>query len=426
MPDLTPLPLDEPTEAQVREIAQADILVGIPSFNSAGTIGHVVKAIIAGLAKYFPDARAVLVNSDGGSTDGTPDVVAKASVDLRGMLITDRQSLLHRIVTPYRGIPGKGSAFRTIFEVARRLNVGACAVVDSDLRSITPEWIELLIWPIRRGGFDYVAPSYLRHKYDGTITNGIVYPLTRALYGLQIRQPIGGDFGFSGKLAEHYMDQHVWESDVARFGIDIWMTTEAVASGARVCQSFLGAKLHNHKDPTADLSAMLTQVMGAVFALMEEHQRTWIPLHGSEPVPLFGFQYEVGVEPVNVDAAPMIASFRQGLADLHPIWEAMLAPEILQALKATEGVPPHNFHIPDEVWARIIYDCAAAFHRQVLNREHLIKAMTPLYLGRTASFVMETQGLTTREAEDRVEELGKVFEQLKPYLLERWGATKEA
>src|SRR3989449_10237515 len=142
------------------------------------------------------------------------------------MLITDRQSFLHRIITPYKGMSGKGSAVRTIFEVARRLGVKPCAVLDADLRSITPEWIELLLRPVLSGGFDFVAPYYLRHKYDGTITNSIVYPLTRALYGVQIRQPIGGDFGFSGKLAGHYMDQHVWESDVAGFGIDIWMTTE--------------------------------------------------------------------------------------------------------------------------------------------------------------------------------------------------------
>src|SRR3989338_90830 len=60
--------LQERTAVQVHEIAQADILVGIPSFNNAATIGHVVKAAIAGLAKYFPDQRAVLVNADGGST----------------------------------------------------------------------------------------------------------------------------------------------------------------------------------------------------------------------------------------------------------------------------------------------------------------------------------------------------------------------
>ena len=62
------------------------------------------------------------------------------------------------------------------------------------------EWIELLAGPVLKGGYDYVAPLYARYKYDGTITNSIVYPLTRALYGQRIRQPIGGDFGFSGSL----------------------------------------------------------------------------------------------------------------------------------------------------------------------------------------------------------------------------------
>ena len=167
----TGTPLTPDTEAKVSDIGEADILVGIPSFNNADTIGHVVRAASAGLAKYFPGVRAVLVNSDGGSTDGTPDVVARTVVDLGTMLISDQQSALHKIITPYHGIPGKGSAFRTIFEIARRLKVKACAVADSDLRSITPEWIELLLRPVLDEGYDYVAPYYLRHKYDGTITN---------------------------------------------------------------------------------------------------------------------------------------------------------------------------------------------------------------------------------------------------------------
>src|SRR5207302_5378906 len=99
------------------------------------TIGHVVRAISVGLAKDFPRARAVLVNSDGGSSDGTPEVVAKSVVDYGAMLISERQSPLHTIITPYHGLPGKGSSFRTVFEIARRLKAIACAVVDSDLRS---------------------------------------------------------------------------------------------------------------------------------------------------------------------------------------------------------------------------------------------------------------------------------------------------
>lgn len=413
-------PLAPETEAAVQQIGEADIVVGIPSYNNAETIGHVVRAVSAGLAKYFSDRRAVLINSDGASKDGTPEIVGRTMVDFGALLISDQLSPLHKIITPYHGIPGKGSAFRTIFEIARRLKAKACAVVDSDLRSITPEWIELLISPILDEGYDYVAPYYLRHKYDGTITNSIVYPLTRALYGQRIRQPIGGDFGFSGQLAGHYLDQNVWESDVARFGIDIWMTTEAVASGARVCQSFLGAKIHNPKDPAADLAAMLMQVLGAVFALMEAHHGVWVGLEGSNPVKLFGFRYEVGVEPVHVNVERMIEHFQLGLADLQPVWRQVLREETLAGLLPLKAVPPQQFRIPDDLWVRVVYDAALAYHDRVMPREHLLKALTPLYLGRTATFVLETQALTTTEAERRIEQLCDAFEKQKPYLVERW------
>ena len=123
------------------------------------------------------------------------------------------------------GVGGKGAALRTIFEIAAALEVQALVVVDSDLRSIVPEWIELLAGPILKGGYDYVAPLYARYKYDGTITNTVTYPLTRALYGKRIRQPIGGDFGVSGDLVRHYLTLDDWTSDVSKFGIDIWMTT---------------------------------------------------------------------------------------------------------------------------------------------------------------------------------------------------------
>ncbi|RMH02994.1 MAG: glycosyltransferase [Nitrospirae bacterium] len=408
------------TEEQVEKIGETELLVGIPSYNNASTISHVVQAVIVGLAKYFPGMRAVLVNSDGGSTDGTPALVANASVDFEGLLISAQESPLQKIVTSYLGIPGKGSAFRTIFEIARRLQAKACAVVDSDLRSITPEWMELLLGPIVFEGYDYVAPYYLRHKYDGTITNAIVYPLTRALYGVRIRQPIGGDFGFSGKLAEHYVEKDVWNSEVARFGIDIWMTTEAIASGARVCQSFLGAKIHNPKDPARDLSNMLMEVMGALFFLMEEHQDIWSQLEGSNPVRLFGFQYQVALEPVHVNVDRMLQSFHQGLADLAPIWEKILSPSVLDSLRQVQSLSPKAFRIADEVWAHVVYDAASAYHHRAIAREHLLKALTPLYLGRVASFVLETQGLTSSEAEERIEMLCQTFENEKPYLLSRW------
>lgn len=408
-------------QRRIDEIGEADILVGIPSYNNARTIGHVVRAIQAGFAKYFPDKRAVLVNSDGGSTDGTMDVVHATTIDdFNSVLLAHRVAPLLKIATPYAGIPGKGSAFRTIFEIAQALNVKACAVVDSDLRSITPEWIELLIKPVIDDGHDYVSPLYHRHKFDGTITNSIVYPITRALYGKNVRQPIGGDFGFSGKLAAFYLTKDVWETDVAKYGIDIWMTTSAIANGFRVCQAFLGAKIHDAKDPGADLSAMLFQVVGATFGLMEEYVSTWKKVDRTEAVPVFGFHYEVGLEPVNVNIQRMIDKFTLGTEELVPIWESILQEDTLRALKKLSQASRKKFRMPDEVWVDIIYSFALAAHRNVINKEHLLKSLTPLYIGRTASFVIEAWESSAFEVEEKIENLSRAYEAKKKSFADSW------
>ncbi|MCL4474900.1 MAG: glycosyltransferase [Nitrospirae bacterium] len=408
-------------QEKIGEIKEADILVGIPSYNNARTIGHVVKAVQAGFAKYFPDRKCVLVNSDGGSTDGTMDVVQNTAIDdYQAVLLHHRVEPVYKITTPYHGIPGKGSAFKTIFEISDALQVKACAVVDADLRSITPEWVELLIKPVLQGGADYVAPLYLRHKYDGTITNSIIYPLTRALYGKRVRQPIGGDFGFSGELARFYLTKEVWETDVARYGIDIWMTTTAVANNFRTCQAFLGAKIHDPKDPGADLSAMLYQVVGATFDLMETYDSVWKTVQGSEPVPTFGFQYVVGLEPIQVNLTRMIERFRLGVKELMDIWKVFLPPETTDLLHTFGLLPKARFNIPDEVWVELIHHFALAAHQKVINKEHLLKSLTPLYIGRTASFVVETSESDAPEVEKKIERLCRMFEEKKSFLAKNW------
>ncbi|MBI3995565.1 MAG: glycosyltransferase [Nitrospirae bacterium] len=411
--------LREELKSRLESIGPADILVGIPSYNNARTVGRVVHAVAAGLAKYFPETKAVLVNSDGGSSDGTPDAVEKSTVDLQSVLVAHRVNPVHKIVTPYHGIPGKGSAFRLIFDIAKDLKAKACAVVDADLRSITPDWIELLLRPVLKEGYDYVAPYYRRHKYDGTITNSIVYPLTRSLYGKRIRQPIGGEFGFSGDLAAYFLDQDVWGTDVARYGIDIWMTTTAIARGSKICQAYLGAKIHDPKDPAADLSAMLAQVVGSTFALMEKYADQWKAVQNSEAVPVFGFEYDVGLEPIPVNTDRMVKAFGLGQSDLMPLWAEILSQSTLSELKELKP-NGSDFSISDELWTRIVYDFALAAHHRVMVGEHLLKSFTPLYLGRVASFILETQSLSHHEVEDRIERLCRCFEQEKSYLSDRW------
>ncbi|HPA51824.1 MAG TPA: glycosyltransferase [Thermoanaerobaculia bacterium] len=417
-----PLPPLSPEVADaIRKIGRVDLLVGIPSFNNERTIGHVVRAVVAGLARHFPGAKAVLVNSDGGSTDRTRELVERTEVGSLTEILVDAvpTGATTRIVTPYHGIPGKGSAFRTIFRIAAELEAEACCVLDSDLRSITPEWIELLLEPVVSHGFDFVAPLYARHRYDGTITNTIVYPLTRALYGKRIRQPIGGDFGFTGDLAARFLEFGDWDGPVAQYGIDIFMTTTALAEGRKVAQSFLGAKIHDPKDPGSDLSPMMVQVVSTLFSLMERHEPAWKRVAGSEKVPVFGFPYTVGLEPVPVKLDRLLAQYRQAAHDLPPIWESFLSPASLAAIRDAAHAPAVS--LGDEAWVRIIAEAAAGFRRRALPPATLIKSLVPLYLGKVATFVAETEAGTAEEAEARLEELALAYERGKDALEALWG-----
>jgi len=421
---VTPAAISPGAEQAAGFVRQADIVVGIPSFNNARTIGHVVRAVHAGLAKFFPQWTAVIVNSDGGSTDGTRQEVLSAHMDEQHLLLLSTPvSAAHRLSVPYHGIPGQGRAFRLIFEIAERLGAKVCVVVDADLRSIAPEWIDHLARPVLQAHYDLVTPYYHRHKYDGTITNNIVYPLTRSLYGAIVRQPIGGEFGISRKLFHRYLERTDWETDVARYGIDIWMTTIALAENFRVCQSFLGAKLHDAKDPGADLSDMLKQVMGSVFLLMLEYEPVWRVRSGSRPTELFGFRFDVGVEPVAVRVDRMIDAFRAGFRDLHEIWQRVLAPKTYEGVRSVAlhgGRTADPFHFSDALWTDVVIDFACAFRRRPMDRGYMMSSFTPLYLGRVASTVLAFEPLTAPEVENEIEQLCLQFERAKPGLLARW------
>lgn len=410
--------LDPEVIRRCEEIGCADIVVGIPSFRNADTIAHVVRTAAEGMVRYFPGLRPVLVNSDGGSQDNTCQVVLDTPVPPE----------VEKIVTPYKGLPGKGSAFLAIFEIASRLKARLCIVVDSDLRSITPEWIRLLGDPVWKKSYGFVAPYYIRHKYDGTITNCLAYPLTQALYGRRIRQPIGGDFCFTGSLAMIYSHMDVWKTDIAKFGIDIWMTTTALTEGFRICQSAMGVKIHDLKDPGSDLGSMFTQVASTMFYLMGEHDVKWTRVRGSTPTRIFGdvrFEEPASIE-INVEN--LIGHFETDYPHYIELWERVLEPaNLMEVSFARQSAGGEDFSFPDRLWTKVVYDFAVAYNFDCdLDRRELVRSLVPLYCARTADWALRTRNMTTMEAENLVQRQAEEFEWFKPYLLEKWFKAKEA
>ena len=394
----------------VESLEQADIVVGIPSYNSVSSIFHVVTMVSIGLNRYFGSKRNLIIVSDGGSVDDTREMAVTADIE----------PSIGVVVSIYRGVPGKGSALRQVFEIADFLGAKACAVVDSDLRSIHPEWIPNLLLPVIEEGYDFVAPYYRRFKYDGTITNNIVYKITRALYGKRIRQPIGGDFAFSPRLVHYAREQDIWQTDVGRFGIDIWLTTSAIVRGFRICQTRLGVKIHEVKNPGEQLGPMFRQVVDTMMELLEDNVDFWMKVRGSEEVPILGKYAPVEPERFNIDREALVEKFKIGYRQFSSVWRTFLSEKNAARLKEVSRLTPEQLLLPSELWARMLYDYAVAFHAWEANRYKLTTLMTPLYYARIASFVNETKDMDDEEAEQLIEQDALNFEKQKDYLIERW------
>ncbi|MCK5247263.1 glycosyltransferase, partial [Candidatus Bipolaricaulota bacterium] len=237
-----------------------DIVVGVCTKNCADTVAGVLAAVDRGLTQYFPAKRSLIVVSDGFSTDDTEAKVSAA------------KTTTEVLFTPQTGGPGKGNGVRTILELARDRGAAAVALIDGDLTSIEPDWVRKLAAPILRGK-DLVVPYYLRHHYDGVITNQIAYPLTNVLFGVGVRQPIGGEYGISAHLFEQLLRHQLFPEN---FGIDIFITLVATSEQMEIAEAVLGVKEHEstkqYADPDKLLVPMFYQVVGTLFRLINYYR----------------------------------------------------------------------------------------------------------------------------------------------------------
>ena len=392
-------------------IDQVEMIVGIPSYKEADSISFPTDVASRGLLRYFSDKKSVIINVDNNSPDGTKDVFMNTPTKVPKIYIS----------TP-EGVKGKGNNFMNLFEAAVELQAKAVVVVDADLTSITPQWIQYLGEPLFTG-FNYVTPIYVRHKYDGSITNHIAYPLLRTLFGLRVRQPIGGDFGFSGRMARAFLSEKLWNDRIANFGIDIWMTTIAIARRFKVCQTFLGSpKSHKAKDPAKDLGPMFVQVIMTFLDLMVDFEYLWKDTIESWPSSIFGFGLGVEEKPpeVNVNTDALYNSFISGFEQHEELWEKVIPkPEFIE-IKKTRQSPKDKFYYPSDLWARILFDFAIAYRNNEIPREQIIEAMIPFYHSRILSFVNKTGHMNIKECEEYFEDISRVFEKEKYYLIKRW------
>jgi hypothetical protein len=286
-------------------------------------------------------------------------------------------------------------------------------VLDPEIASVTPESVAALARPALAGAADFVSPAYARHPLEGTLVTQVVRPLFRAAYGLALQEPLAGEFACSGRFAARCLAEPAWDSDDLRLSIDLWISGMA-ADGLLVSEVGLGPRRLRAR-PRPAVADLVPQVLDALFTCLRLQESRWSARAAATPITRVE-----GSEPAREpapEAAPSVdgdgytRQFREGLDALRQMLERALRPSTFAPLWAARAEPGAD--VPDELWAAVLVDLAAAHRHAAISRDHLVQAAVPLYLGRVASFAREAEGLERRTAEERLEALCRCFERCR-------------
>jgi len=406
--------ISQPELEQLEQIGGVDVVVGIFDLERQEGDSTPVAITREALAELSTPLRAIVISNNWthGPASAEPEVdgaqsstIASYSLPPPGPAETPQQSI--------------SNAYRRVFAVGRKLGVRACGVIAAGSQTVTRRSIYLLVQPVVDLGFDLVAPCYTRQKMEGLLNRSVLSPLHRALYGQSLENPMGPDFGLSGKLLQQVLGQDSSRRRGAERHALASIASAAAHGDFQVCETHLGVRTQRPIDRT-NLSSLLTEVLGATFLEMEGRAAHWQSARGSQTMPRLGLPDAPPPDTGPVDVHGMIESFQLGTQNLQDIWGLVLPPTTLLELRKLSRAPEDRFRLPDPLWARIVYDFALGHRLRTISRDHLLRSITPLYLGWIASYAQEMQTAGAAEVDSRIERLAKAYEDNKSYLVSRW------
>ncbi len=390
----------------------ADLVVGIlADFDPAG-----IATLFEGFRTLSGSPRIVVLQREAAGSNSAPssEVAQKdASLTLLPWSAVGPDPL----AAPAQSI---SIAYQSLFAVTEKLGARACCFVASQMEGQGTEWVCQFLPPLLDLDADLVAPYYAPRKLQGLLNSSIVYPLTRCLYGKRVHNPFGPDVGVSRRLIQKILRTNRNSNGGSGSLHPLASLAPAAAcDNLDICQVHLGARLYPTTDWT-NMSSLVAQVLSPIFLEMERSAACWQRTRWSAPVPTHGESPPVPLESVTLDSHRMVETFQLGVRDLQEIWGLVLPPATLFELRKLSRLSPDQVHLPDELWARIVYDFALAHRLQTINRDHLLRSMTPLYLAWVVSYAREIEGAGSVSVEQRIERLALAYEGAKPYLISRW------
>ncbi len=358
-----------------------------------------LETMLANLALAFPD-ETVLV--------ATPDAAPQHSSD-------SPLRIIPYTVTTVSATPWILTAtdYLNTYKLAQENHATACVLLGAESQSLHPEAIRALAKSAHQN--DLTTAHYDLGPREGLVNSAMLYPVTRALFGTRPRFPLAIDLGLSLRMAERLATVAQRFTATAQNDAFLWPLSEAAAAGYSIAEVDIGSR--TIPQPLApDLNTLLAQITGSLFAEVDAKASFWQRARGVQPPQSITQTAPIAEQPA--DIASMLEAFRFAYTNLHEIWSLVLPPNSLLGLKKLSLMHPENFRMPDNLWARIVYDFILAYRLRTINRGHLLGALTPLYLAWAASHLTLISSGTAPEK--HIQDVAVAFETDKPYLVSRW------
>jgi hypothetical protein len=401
---------------------QTDVIIGFPTLNNAATIEPVLAAVHQAVAHGLPRQRVLIINSDGGSDDGTQMLVSQAAGSRAATLLASHSlRTMHRIAAPYHGLPGKRAAIRTLFAAADLLQVRAVAVIDPTAPDPSAELFRALLSHVVDSPVDFVAPCPVRDPRERPLVTQVVLPMIAGAFGASFEDPIGDEFAVSGRFVADVLRQPAWDDEPLRAGIDIWLRVHALAGGFRAVQVRTPPRLRSATPAQPPLRTVVQQVLLAVWTCLDLDAPRW--LADAAAVTPETVVLADGPPPArpNWDLDEMDQAFGAAVRDLEPVWRGFLPAALLRQVRSAAELDAPE--LPDSLWADLLVEFAAAWKARRVRADDLTASFAPLYLGRAASFLRESQDLDADDARLRLDTLVRHVQERRHRLVDAWQET---
>jgi len=371
------------------------IVIGIPSYNEEDTIGYVVRQIDLGIKRFFPSAKCLIINIDSDSTDNTKEA-----------FLSTQTFSPKKYLNAGKNPRGKGKNLIKLFKYCNDLDVDYIALFDSDIKTVKPSWVFSLLNPLITEKFDYTVPVYSRGCYDGNVTNNFAYPLTFALFGVDLQQPIGGEFGLNKRFYKYLLKQTMNKAELG-FGIDIFMTYHAIGGGFKIREVYLGEKKHKPGFSTLMYKFLqFSQSALKVSRIYKGESNKVKPIKKYKNIQIFKTKKQPDKKLVAVQLKKFTQEFKNNLLEYNKYLGKELTDKIAKVIMNKKPV------ISSYLWVDVLARFLNACYNKKFNVRLIPKIcslIAPIFYWRVISFWGEMKYLSSIEIDEKIRNQAKLL-----------------